>query len=337
MTDELIVKLFEEKNIGSVVAPIVPVSGGFMHRMYRVETDKGMYAVKHLNPGIMKRPDALNNYRRAEALEKQLEDAGIPIVPAITIDGNKMQLIDGEYFYIFRWQAGAISDWYNISAEQCRIAGNIQGRIHAIDPGQVSETEPELSSVNWDGLIEEAAAKDQKVEKLLKENKELLLYAEEEMNKARAALPAIECIVDEDMDPKNVMWDNGRAVVIDLECLDRGNPVSGVLQLSLQWAGITICDLDISKMKAFYEGYTEAYDSGFNEYSKVFGLAYTWIEWLEYNITRALDEHADEAERETGLSQVEQTIARIRYIKDMEDNIILNLKEWFDEGKKNYA
>ena len=53
MTDELIVKLFEEKKIGNVVTPIVPVSGGFMHRMYRVETDKGMYAVKLLNPGIM--------------------------------------------------------------------------------------------------------------------------------------------------------------------------------------------------------------------------------------------------------------------------------------------
>ena len=328
MTEDLIVKLFEEKNIGNVVAPIVPVSGGFMHRMYRVETDKGIYAVKHLNPGIMKRPDALNNYRKAEALEKQLEDAGIPIVPALNIDGNKMQHFDGEYFYIFHWQSGSISDWYNISAEQCRIAGSIQGKIHAIEPGAVAQTEPELSSVNWDGLIEEAALKDQKTERLLKENKELLLYAESELNKARAALPAIECIVDEDMDPKNVMWDKGKAVVIDLECLDRGNPVSSVLQLSLQWAGITICDLDISKMKAFYEGYMDAYDNGFKEYSRVFGLAYTWIEWLEYNITRALDEHADEAERDMGSSQVEQTIARIRYIYDMEDLIVRELNSY---------
>ncbi|MBP5607677.1 MAG: phosphotransferase [Lachnospiraceae bacterium] len=326
MTDELIVKLFAEKNIGKVAAPIVSVSGGFMHRMYRVETDNGIYAVKHLNSDIMKRPDAMKNFKRAEALEKQLEDAGIPIVPALTIDGNKMQLIDGEYFYIFHWQSGTISDWYNISAEQCRIAGNIQGKIHAIDPKQVPQTEPEISSVNWDGLIEEAALKDQKVKKLLEENKELLVNAENEMNKARAALPSIECIVDEDMDPKNVMWDNSRAVVIDLECLDRGNPVSSVLQLSLQWAGITICDLDLSKMKAFFEGYTEAYDIGFKEYDKVFGLAYTWIEWLEYNITRALDEDADKAEREMGLSQAEQTIARIRYINDMEERIVLKLK-----------
>ena len=329
MTEDLIVKLFEAKNIGRIVAPMITVSGGFMHRMYRVETDKGIYAVKHLNPNIMKRPDAMNNYKRAEALEKQLEDAGIPIVPALMIDGNKMQHVDGEFFYIFRWQDGAISDWYNISEEQCRTAGSIQGKIHAAEPGRVSQTEPELSSVDWDGLIEEAASKDQIIEKLLKENKEMLVYAETELNKARAALPAIECIVDEDMDPKNVMWDNGKAVVIDLECLDRGNPVSSVLQLSLQWAGITICDLDLSKMKAFYEGYTEAYDNGFKEYDKVFGLAYTWIEWLKYNIIRALDENADKTERETGLSQVEQTIARIRYINDMEDRIIINLKELF--------
>ncbi len=329
MTEELINKLFKDKSIGSVAGPITAVSGGFMHRMYRVETDKGIYAVKHLNPNIMKRPDAFDNYRRAEVLEKQLESAGIPIVPALTIDGNKMQFIDGEYFYIFRWQTGAISDWYNITEEQCRIAGSIQGKIHAIEPKQVSKNETELSCINWDGLIEGAASKDHRIEKLLTDNKELLLYAENQMNKARAELPPVESIVDEDMDPKNVMWDNGRALVIDLECLDRGNPVSSVLQLSLQWAGITICDLDLSKMKAFFEGYTEAYNNGFKEYDKVFGLAYTWIEWLEYNITRALDDHADEAEREMGMSQVEQTIARIKYIKEMEDRIIRKIKEWF--------
>ena len=103
--------------------------------------------------------------------------------------------------------------------------------------------------------------------------------------------------------------------------LDYGNPVSAVLQLSLQWSGITTCSLDPEKMEAFFDGYLEAYDNGFRDYAGVLGLAYTWIEWLEYNITRALGKCRDESERETGISEVRNTISRIRYIREAEDRI----------------
>ena len=120
------------------------------------------------------------------------------------------------------------------------------------------------------------------------------------------------------MDPKNVMWDNGKPVVIDLECLDYGNPVSHVLQLSLQWSGITTGALKPDLQKAFFEGYLDAYDNGFRDYGSVLGLAYTWTEWLEYNITRALGACQDESERETGIAEVRNTISRLQYIREHE-------------------
>lgn len=36
MTEERIVKLFRQTGLGTVLPPITPVSGGFLHRMYRV-------------------------------------------------------------------------------------------------------------------------------------------------------------------------------------------------------------------------------------------------------------------------------------------------------------
>ena len=56
-TQELIAELMKTGGFGAVVFPVSPVSGGFMHRMYRVTTDRGIYAVKHLNPEIMSRPN----------------------------------------------------------------------------------------------------------------------------------------------------------------------------------------------------------------------------------------------------------------------------------------
>ena len=326
-----IAKLFSTRGLGEVLLPVTPVSGGLMHRMFRVNTPGRSYAVKHLNPGIMKRPEAMDNYRRAESLEGILEEAGIPIVPALAFNGRKMQELDGEFYYIFPWQNGRITDGYGITAEQCRLAGNIQGRIHALRPKRINRPEPILSRIDWQGYAGEADRLQNAAAPLLKENLGLLDYAQDAVNRARQALPGIECITDEDMDPKNVMWDNGKPVVIDLECLDYGNPVSHALQLSLQWSGITICGLKPGLQRAFFEGYLDAYDNGFRDYGSVLGLAYTWIEWLEYNITRALG-GPDEGERETGAAEVRNTIRRLRYLRENEGLVRRNLARIFGPG-----
>ena len=327
--EKAIARLFDTAGLGTILPPVTPVSGGYMHRMYRVNTPGHSYAVKHLNPEIMKRPNVMENYRKAERLEQIIEDAGIPVVAALTLDGQKMQKVDDEYFYVFRWQNGSITDWNNITPEQCRQAGAIQARIHALQPRHTDHTVPELCAINWAEHTTEAEQQGSVIAPLLKENEQLLNDVQEALNNARLALPGIECITNEDMDPKNVMWDEGKPVMIDLECLDYGNPVSHVLQLSLQWSGITTCTLDLAKTKAFFAGYLETWDNGFRDYAGVLGLAYTWIEWLEYNITRALGHCQDKHEREMGISEVRNTINRIRYIHEMEGQIRHMLNRMF--------
>ena len=319
--EELIAELMKTCGLGNIISTIKPVSGGFMHRMYKVTTDCGTYAVKHLNPEIMSRSGVFDNFERAEKIEHILENEDIPIVPSIIVNGHKMQKAENNYFYIFNWQEGHITDWNNISNNECNIAGNILGRIHAINPENVSHQEPELSKINWHEYIRKANEEKSEIASLLADNEKLLIYAEKELNKARTSLPDIICVSDEDMDPKNIMWDNGNPWVIDLECLDYGNPISHELQLAIQWSGITTCDMDIEKMVAFFDGYLEAYDNCFRAYSSVFGLAYTWVEWLEYNIQRALGACIDEAEKQMGISEVRNTVERIKYIHKIEKEI----------------
>lgn len=256
--DELIAALMTKCGLGAVISLIEPVSGGFMHRMYKVRTKSGIYAVKHLNPEIMGREGVHDNFDRAEKIECLLEKEDIPIVPALTVLGKKMQTVDGHYFYIFNWQDGHITDWNNISNDECKTAGNILGRIHAIDPKNVAHQKPELSKINWHEYTLKANEEKNEIAALLADNEKLLIYAEKELNQARASLPDIICVSNEDLDPKNIMWDNGNPWVIDLECLDYGNPISHALQLALQWSGITTCNMDMEKMVAFFNGYLEA-------------------------------------------------------------------------------
>ena len=62
---DIICKLFAQCNLSAVVGNITPVSGGLMHKMYKVQTERETYAVKCLNPQIMKHPDVFENYARA--------------------------------------------------------------------------------------------------------------------------------------------------------------------------------------------------------------------------------------------------------------------------------
>ena len=54
-------KLCSHCQLGQMIGEPRAVSGGLMHRMYRVSTNKGVYAIKQLNPDIMKRSKALGN------------------------------------------------------------------------------------------------------------------------------------------------------------------------------------------------------------------------------------------------------------------------------------
>lgn len=82
MIEQKIEKLFIETELGSVELPIESVSGGFLHKMYKVYVRGKAYAVKHLNPLIMQKNDAFSNYEKAEKLESIIENADIPIIPA---------------------------------------------------------------------------------------------------------------------------------------------------------------------------------------------------------------------------------------------------------------
>lgn len=50
---ERIIQLFKNYNLGEIKGDILPVSGGLMHKMFKVQTSTGIYAVKYLNPEIM--------------------------------------------------------------------------------------------------------------------------------------------------------------------------------------------------------------------------------------------------------------------------------------------
>ena len=62
MINKKIETLIKNNHLGNIVININKVKGGVSHKMFKVETDQGAYAIKELNIGIMKKETAYSSW-----------------------------------------------------------------------------------------------------------------------------------------------------------------------------------------------------------------------------------------------------------------------------------
>ena len=132
--------LAEKTQIGNIIN-IEKVTGGLSHRMYKVTTDKGIYAVKELNLGIMKRKEAYSNFIFSEKVTKIAKENKINAIGAMKLNNNYITKINENYFMIFEWIEGKILKAEQITEKHCEVIGEILAKIHNIDYSLI-EDEP---------------------------------------------------------------------------------------------------------------------------------------------------------------------------------------------------
>lgn len=103
---KILEKLLEKCNLGNILESPVRVSGGLVNRMYKVKTDKGLYAIKLLNSEVMKRKDAKDNHIFAEKVSSIAKENGVSCLPAKS-NGKKETIrtideINKFYKYIYK-------------------------------------------------------------------------------------------------------------------------------------------------------------------------------------------------------------------------------------------
>lgn len=320
-------QIADQLKLGTVKNRPERVMGGYMHRMYSLSTASGVYAVKLLNPVIMARPDAPGNFERAERLERVLQEHDIPIVPALEFDGRKMQVMDGQCYYLFPWVEGKALDWREIEKKHCEIVGNLLARIHRIEQREVPFERDEID-IDWASYIRAAKRQEPELAERLEGAKEVLAAAQTEFNAACKNMPPVTCICDSDMDCKNVLWADGKPLVIDLECLDYGNPYWDMFQLALSWSGSVLCHMDYERLAAFINSYQMSFGKIGVDLQSLYGIGFGWLEWLEYNVKRALMiECADEEERGVGISEANAALDRIMYYHSVKDELLQKISQ----------
>lgn len=297
----------DDLQLGKVIEKPVRVTGGFMHRMFKVVTEKGKYIIKLLNPNIMQRPDAMSNYKIADDIEIILRQNNIPAVYALEFKGRKMQELNGQYYYIFNWYDGTSLKDNEIKFMHCKKIGEVLARIHNIDLQNEFFERNEIN-INWQKYAELANEMNSPVYDVINNNINLLNESMYKGNTAIKKMPSVKAICHNDMDSKNVLWQGDEFKPIDLECLGYSNPYLELFELALCWSGYETCNINFNFLKAFYTAYFENTNLDANiDWETMYYSNYGRLEWLEYNIKRALMLECDtEEEQKLGVSEVKK-------------------------------
>jgi len=324
------VELCKKLSLGEIMDVPIQVSGGFLHLMYKVKTSEGLFAIKLLNPQIMKRKPAMGHYILSEKVANIAFDNGVRALPAMIIDGENIHELDGQYYLVFPWYEGESTKPYDVNIDKCRVIGNLLAQVHSLDLSSLGHDEEITNNfpmVEWNDFENDA-----KKEKVIWLNEFLskkdVLYSIESLTNESLEKTSNNMIISHrDLDPKNVLWNNENApMIIDWESAGLINPSAELFEVALYWADEG--DKGINK-EAFCTLIDSYLNNGGNINANIEDLMYCALKakigWLEYSIKRSLGlDSGNDDEKLQGTNDVIPTLKLI----DKHLNLIPTVLEW---------
>ena len=335
--------LCKKYHLGILMESPEMITGGLMHRMYRVTTTSGQYAIKVLNPDIMKRPKALGNMIFSEIVAHKLIDE-IPLVAAREFEGKHVLEDSGYYYMIFDWLEGRSVFRQEITPAHCEQIGQILGRIHRADI-RVDTMEQEKENrepIDWEGLLEYARSLVKKAQpqpenecaSILEKYLEALQKWDQGVVIGWQQVSRCQVISHRDLDPKNVMWQgegpDTKVYIIDWEAAGPVNPYQELVEVLNYWTTDVDGGYDREKFDALMSAYRESMPLDGVDWDVILSCSMDgMLGWLAYNVKRALGlEGSDTEDRQAGLQQMQGTIQELKQY----DERIKQLKERMEEN-----
>lgn len=313
MINTIIKKLIKKCDLGNLLEEPERIYGGLLNRMYKVKTDKGTYAIKYLNPEVMKRPDAKQNHIFAETVANIAKEQGIKCVPAIEFEEKVLQELSGYYFLIYEWFDGKAIEDNEITMDKVKKIAKELAKLHQVHFGYLinsCSSHYSLKETDWNYYLDKLD--NEEVKEALKNNIDKYYELDKKSINALEKISKHEIISHRDLDLKNVLWDeNDEPVLIDWESSSVINASMEVVDTAWNWSGGQEY-FDIEKYKTFINTYKENggnlndfEDAIIADFKAKFG-------WLEYNLKRATGiECHDEEEKKLGESEIIRTIDEI--------------------------
>ena len=321
-TYEQLQKLILQNGLGTKIVSVQTVAGGLTHKMYRVQTDRAVYAIKVLDPAIMRKKEALGNFDFSERVARTAAQNGIHAVCALQLGGKVVQNVDGAFLMVFEWLDGTSLRPKQVTLRHCNVIGQTLANLHNTDFGALGDTPPQSTATqpHFDRYIAQAHQQNKPFAQHLQRDATMLSEWGVRATEAMDCLGGETVISHTDLDCKNVMWQGLTPFVIDWEASGRINPAAELVQVAWYWAGGDVENLRQNKFEAVLNGYVGTYRGRLHGCCDlVCANLYPKLAWLQYNLKRACE---GTGPTELADSEVTKSLQEIEYCVNQIDAVM---------------
>ncbi|MGE6555910.1 phosphotransferase [Exiguobacterium artemiae] len=321
--------------LGELLTDPDPLSGGLLHKMFLLQTTTGTYAIKLLNPIILSRPTARQNFIDSERIVTALAGE-VSALPALTINGSALHQIGTQYYLVFPWVDGLTLPIHQVTPNHAELIGEQLAQIHTADlsslPIQQTATSPK-SPVPWDTFAEKIRQQGHTLLEPYWTDLKRIKRWDNEASSALKQLRGTSVLSHRDLDAKNVLWKSGAPILIDWESAGPIHPMHDFLETILYWSLDEQNHVRRDHFEAFVKGYHAA--GGRIDYPLEPALSAGYaskLGWLAYSLSKALRlEPVTEKEQQVAVQQVLETL------KALEDYEVLCpvIREWWQDHLEN--
>jgi Ser/Thr protein kinase RdoA (MazF antagonist) len=287
VTDEQVAKLCEILALGRPVGELAPVAGGMLHRMWRLETERGAYAVKDVTGAIEEKW-----YELTERVAAQARAVGVLAVVSLQTAGSPVVRLGGRdhpKVIVYPWIEGEVVPPDPIAPERAALIGEALARLQAIDARLLGEPPAAWSPPNVD--VDDFVLRARQAERASLSWAADVRRVRPDMavwyTRYRQVLPdlyRLQVLGHRDLDQKNVIWDaDDRPWLVDWESAGMINPTVELADVALNWSGVKVGEPDRGAFDAVVAAYRANGGTVVGEpRDALYAVLVNWMEWLHY-------------------------------------------------------
>ncbi|MCW3054520.1 MAG: hypothetical protein JWN14_3690 [Chthonomonadales bacterium] len=319
--DPLLAPLCNFYSLGSALDTPERIAGGLVHRLYRVQTSRGQFAIKILSSHVLSEPQTRHRIAQGERIAASVSRAGLPAVAALQVAGEALHQIGDEMVLVYPWIDGQSLPSSSAGPHRATQIGAILGKMHDL-PWDFPELAPPVrqtfSDEEWTHLAQQSSQQEADWAASLKSALFDLARWGQLYTQAQHALGDRWVISHGDLHQQNVLWASENSPwLIDWENAGWQQPAKEAVVCALEWSGFVEGEPDLPTFRAFLQGYRS--ERALNTEDAQHGLDAcfgNWLGWLRFCTQRALGHLTqDPQERTEGARQVEGTLATMRRVE----------------------
>ncbi|HCR36971.1 MAG TPA: hypothetical protein DIU37_02355 [Opitutae bacterium] len=313
-TQENIKNLCMHFGFGPLETDLIPLSGGYLHKIWQAQTAEGSYAIKEITSAILQKPGMLERLRIAEKIGIAYESHGLPAVGALSLNGDPLILMNGRYYTIYPFIEGKLRDEPNLSLKHILIMGELLAKMHRAGVKLEAPIKPHydiFSETYWQHLVSESKHAKLPFAPKLESLLPFILRCNESHEAHVEELNEDLILSHRDLHPENVIWNTaGIPQIIDWEYAWAVNPTQELISIALGWSGYITRSIRPKRFRLLIDAYKAAGGRVTINPVKAFQsfFANNILSWAEINITRALGLTTANLEEQTHAAKLTETI-----------------------------